>query len=94
MKQNRNKKIDKLRKLYADLKKGNTQVEIISYKKKEDDYKMWHKTIGSHIEIKENKKGLPYIRAYTINGVKNYSICETKPINNYKAFKKAIKGIL
>lgn len=95
MKQNRNKKIDKLRKVYADLKKGNTQVEVIMYKKKEDNYATWHKTIGSHLEIRENKKtNLPYLRAYTINGVRNYNVCETKPINNYKAFKKEIKGIL
>ena len=94
MKQNRNKTIDKVKKIYANLKKGGTNVEVIMYKKKEDNYATWHKTIGSHISIKTNKKGLPYIRAYTINGVKNYSICETKVINNYKAFKKVIIGII
>lgn len=94
MKQNRSKVVDKLKKVYADLKKGGTTVEVIMYKKKDDNYTTWHKTIGSHICIKENKNGLPYVRAYTINGVKNYSICETKVIHNYKAFKKASIGII
>lgn len=55
---------------------------------------MWHRTVGTNLVIKENKKGGLYLRALTINGVRNYSIVKTSTINNFKGFKKAMKGIL
>lgn len=96
MKKNKIRKQDKLKVVYAKLKREsvNNIIELIDYKKAEDDYKMWHRTVGTNLVIKENKKGGLYLRALTINGVRNYSIVKTSTINNFKGFKKAMKGIL
>ena len=57
MKKNKIRKQDKLKVVYAKLKREsvNNVIELIDYKKAEDDYKMWHRTVGTNLRKKRLK---------------------------------------
>lgn len=71
-----------------------SQVFVIQYQKKEDNYKGYYFTLGTNLKTKTNKQGEPYLSAITHKGNRNYKFYELRNVKTLKEWQKISKKLI
>lgn len=72
---------------------GQAEIYIILYNKRDDSYAKDYAILGVLPEIKTNKNGYTYLKAYTYKGERNYSYYTLVKVKNLKEAKEKLETL-